>query len=161
LNSTTGDYVNVPNLSFISAGRNAVTVSFWIKLLPSTPTFSGYFIMSNDFGVWIDYVTGNTNCDYVFAISVPGTNSATAVVADISSWVHITGSFDGTNIRIYLNGVLAGTTSNPGTITNGGYNLSIGQFPVGTTPDCMIDDFRIYNRVLSDTEIMQVYNYHN
>jgi hypothetical protein len=81
----------------------------------------------------------------------------------LSSWSHLAGTYDGTNIRLYVNGVLVRTTlmtaGMPGTVGPlriGGNEVSLpfgGQFFKG-----LIDEIRIYNRALSQAEIQSDMN---
>ena len=78
----------------------------------------------------------------------------------------ITLSYDGSNIKLYLNGSLvsqtawtSGYTSTYGHLTN----LTIGTNSHQTPSSIYqyygkIDDIRFYNRALSNSEIQQLYN---
>ncbi len=75
-----------------------------------------------------------------------------------SVWTHIVGTYDGTTISIYKNGALSDTTLltasiNPALTTA----FQIGKS--GTSGSFLgdIDDVRVYNRVLSTTEITALY----
>jgi len=72
-----------------------------------------------------------------------------------NTWSHIAVTYDGANMRFYVNGALVGTTAGTGTIaeTNGairigGNNSSLQEFFQGK-----IDEVRVYNRALTQTEI--------
>ena len=71
-----------------------------------------------------------------------------------NSWTHLAVTHDGTNLRIYSNGVLSATAAAPAIFsTNGplyiGGNVFQGDFFAG-----VIDEVRIYNRALSSQEIL-------
>jgi len=76
----------------------------------------------------------------------------------LNTWTHLATTYDGANMRFYVNGVLAGTTAGTGTINAangalriGGNNsapLGLGEFFKG-----LIDEVRVYNRALSAAEI--------
>lgn len=72
----------------------------------------------------------------------------------LNAWSHLAGTFDGTALRLYVNGVLVRTLSLPGSlaVTSGplriGGHSGIGQFFNG-----LIDEVRVYNRALSKSEI--------
>jgi predicted GH43/DUF377 family glycosyl hydrolase len=76
----------------------------------------------------------------------------------LNSWSHLVGTWDGSNLRIYLNGILkAGPLSATGTMTASTNPLRIGS-GVGTSWfNGSIDDVRIYNRALSSDEISRQY----
>jgi hypothetical protein len=65
---------------------------------------------------------------------------------------------DANGTRVYVNGTLAGTTSVKKSTTPN-YNLNIGAYPTGAYDfNGIIDDVRLYNRVLSDAEIAELAN---
>jgi chitodextrinase len=72
----------------------------------------------------------------------------------LNAWTHLAVTYDGTDLRLYMNGTQAGVTNFPGAITtsNGvlriGGNATWGEYFSG-----LIDEARIYNRALTPTEI--------
>jgi hypothetical protein len=104
-----------------------------------------------------------------FAVDYTTTDLARATASRVFTfgvWTHVlvtwTGSATATNVRIYVNGVETryGTTQNgAGTRTSdAASSLYIGNERYGTgTFDGSIDDVRVYNRVLSASEITAVY----
>lgn len=76
-----------------------------------------------------------------------------------NTWGFIVGTWDGSAIRCYLNGVLQGATTNAGTLGSGiNRPIVIGNNNNNDGPSVgMIDDVRIYNRALSAEEIKQLY----
>jgi hypothetical protein len=63
-------------------------------------------------------------------------------------------------VNIYNNGVLSGSANqSAGSRSAGSTNVTIGALSGGATPfNGNIDDVRIYNRILSTQEILQIYN---
>lgn len=97
---------------------------------------------------------------------VPGWHAAygtTHLVAD--QWYHVAATYDGSKIKVFLNGVLDGSTSYSQGMSAGTIPWMIGVHPamgggyysgfdfIGT-----IDDVGIYDRALSDLEILGLYN---
>ncbi len=78
--------------------------------------------------------------------SQPGTAAA-------GSWQHLAVTYDGRDVRVYLDGLLVANTSNSArrTLNKSGNSVLIGQDFVG-----LIDDLRIYDAALSPEEIAQV-----
>jgi hypothetical protein len=77
-----------------------------------------------------------------------------------STWVHVAGTYDGTALRIYINGALNATKKVSGTTCANTEPLSVGAknrtTPPATTEaymDGRIDDLRVYNRALTAAEI--------
>ena len=75
------------------------------------------------------------------------------------TWYHLAGTYDGTDLKIYVNGVLDHTTSPGTTPLIGTGSLHIGaEFSTGNAAfPGDIDDVRVYNRALSDTEVDALY----
>lgn len=75
-------------------------------------------------------------------------------------WVHLVGVYEpGVSLKIYVNGSLDNTVTSgvPGSQYNSPINVMIGARPDSLCHfDGMIDDVRIYNRVLSDSEIYDI-----
>ncbi len=81
-------------------------------------------------------------------------NSAGVAPLPVDSWSHLAATYDGSRLRLYVNGVLVRTTTVSGNIVTSGMPLRIGGNEVwGEWFAGVIDDVRIYNRALSQTEI--------
>jgi hypothetical protein len=79
--------------------------------------------------------------------------------ASISTWYHIVATYDGSNYRIYVDGQLRGTDTKGdslGTITGAFY---IGQYDSGDYKvDGRLDEMGVWNKVLTGSEIEDLYN---
>ena len=85
-------------------------------------------------------------------------------------WYHIVGTYDGgstsSSVKLYYNGVQVDDTNTQGgtftTVRNVNAPLTIGSLLSSGIPNYLIkgkiDDVRIYNRVLPQSEIIQLYN---
>ena len=129
---------------------NTLSVALWFK----NDGLSGvyYFILCSDFGVASNFATAG------LAISTTSTNSAISTFTP-NTWTHLVGTYDGTDIRCYKNGVLVSTTNHPGPIYDNDRFLTLGYF----IPDYWkgsIDDLFIYGKALSQAEVTQLYNLH-
>lgn len=72
----------------------------------------------------------------------------------LNTWSHIAGTWDGTTLRMWVNGVLAGTRAVTGTLTNSTGVLHIGGNAIWNEWYAgRIDDVRVYNRALSQSEL--------
>ena len=143
-----GQYIEFARKSFRSG--NIVSMSVWFK---RTGNAGLYFLICNDFGAFThsEGYAGMT-------ISVPDTYNAHGTI-NRDEWTHLVGTYDGTNIKAYLNGVLQGTVSWPGNISGVDENLKVGMF-FNEYWSGSVDDLFIYNKVLSQAEVDQLYNYH-
>lgn len=84
----------------------------------------------------------------------------------LNTWYHVAGTFDGNELKIYINGVLAGTQPFQGTITSPiSYNFNIGRLADVSQPFTRfwagkMDEIRIWNRALTQAEIAANRNHH-
>ena len=106
---TANGYIEVSHTRFISG--NAISVSFWFTTAASG--FSGYFIMSNDFAIYYD---SNLSEIRFYIYTYENSMNSAAVRITENTWTHIVGTYDGTDIMIYTNGVVRAITHWPGTM---------------------------------------------
>ena len=75
-----------------------------------------------------------------------------------NTWNHIVGSYDGSNMRIYVNGTLYTTLSKTGNILASSTNLYVGMSFASEEFSGKISSARIYNRGVTGNEVLQNYN---
>lgn len=164
--------------TYITAGKEAkvkdqITVAGWVK--PSAWTSSmGNFISCTEIGGFNFEV--NDNGDLQFPVGT-GTSSNTYKVAVFQTplsqfsegWHHLAGTFDGYTVKVYLDGVLDGSTVAYTTKTPIFYNSSNGIFlaaeaassevtPYNSSFTGSLSDIRIYATALSAEDIMDLYH---
>jgi hypothetical protein len=84
-------------------------------------------------------------------------NSSTSLTE--GNWHHIVSTYDGANIKIYINGSADATTTETFTIYNSNEPVLIGGYIGGTILSVNpIAQPRIYNRALTASEVLQNYN---
>ena len=72
----------------------------------------------------------------------------------LNVWTHVAATYDGTTLRLFVNGVLAGTRAASGSILTSGNPLRIGGNTVwGEYFAGRVDEVRVYNRPLSVAEL--------
>lgn len=72
----------------------------------------------------------------------------------LNAWVHLAATYDGSALRLYVGGALAGTTPLAGSLLSSTSPLRIGGNGVwGEYFSGLIDDVRVYNRPLGQAEI--------
>jgi hypothetical protein len=78
----------------------------------------------------------------------------------LSSWQHILCTYDGSNIKVFINGVKTGSTSQTASIMSLNYTpLTTGHdFGGSTYYSGQIDDERLYNYALTSTQIQTLFN---
>ena len=77
-------------------------------------------------------------------------------VLQVGVWHHVAGTYDGSIMRMYLDGVELGALAVSGTVANSSYVLFGGS--TIETMDGLIDEMSIYNRALTSAEILAIYN---
>ncbi|HEX5219690.1 MAG TPA: LamG domain-containing protein [Verrucomicrobiae bacterium] len=90
-----------------------------------------------------------------------GANVFTTSTIPLNTWTHLAGSYDGSTLRIYINGILNNETPYSGGVFPTLDDLSIGGVVGGTDVgggisffDGRIDEVMIYNRALSGSEVL-------
>jgi hypothetical protein len=80
----------------------------------------------------------------------------------LNSWYFIVGTYAGDSIRLYVNGVLTAQLAIKGSLITANSDLWIGKSAFGRTEyDFLagkIDEVRIYNRALTQSEILELYH---
>src|SRR5262249_13558923 len=113
------DFVSAPSSPSLNP-TSQVTVEAWVRVNSLSGIVSGIagtwdsISGSNrSYGLWINggkaqFFLSHTGGDFN---SVTGTTSL-----QVGMWYHLAGTFDGTTLKVYVNGALEGTTSSPGVI---------------------------------------------
>ena len=139
-----------------------ITASIWVK--PDTSALTG------GYRVILDKSYGGTGWYLFLYNGVPtffangDTNNVLSSVTLINSWYNITGTYDGTTIKIYINGVLTGNTTYTGGLVNNSNPIEImtrdaayGKGNVYRSVG-LVAQVQIYNRALSPSEVAQNFN---
>jgi hypothetical protein len=80
---------------------------------------------------------------------------------EASKWAHVVVTFDGSAVKLYVNGVLKKQGSQTSAVLTGTGNVEIGLVKRATPVNIfegIIDEVRIYNRALSEEEIKENYD---
>ncbi|MEO8043040.1 MAG: LamG-like jellyroll fold domain-containing protein, partial [Acidobacteriota bacterium] len=147
---------------------NAFTMEMWVSPreagLPSGQTFfisKGDFVSINtqSYGIMftpdrkiVNRVGNGTALDQLVG--------TTAIPLD--AFTHIATTYDGSTLRVYVNGVLDGSQSTSiGTLLNSSGLLYIGGADINNAPfrtKVSIDEPSLYSRALSDAEVFAIFN---
>ena len=140
---------------------NQITISLWIKPINNTGISwilgrEGAYRMlyASPLFIW-DCSTVNNGW------YTSGTNLVSSPMSVYDKWRHVVGTYDGSNLRLYIDGILHATGANiSGNIVTVGNNLNLMKsFVAGlTSGKGSIGQIQIYNRALSVAEILQNYN---
>jgi hypothetical protein len=146
------DRVNIPDASPLDLSP-AMTLSAWVR-----PTANGWrTVLTKErpgglaYGL---YASTNTNRPSA-EVTTAGTFEARGTAALASNtWSHLSATYDGATLRLYVNGTQAASRAVNGSIAVSSGALRIGGNAVwGEYFRGLIDEVRVYNRALSAAEI--------
>jgi hypothetical protein len=143
-----------------------VTLSIWIK--PTTTVFNwDFFAGSSGAGAWAGGYHFVTQAASTIEFCLNGYTGAGGTCVSLGSlsnapagaWTNLVGTYDGSTIKLYDNGVLFGQTSysTPISYTAQTFRLGFGGGAIAFYSGGL-DDVRVYNRALSAQEISDLYN---
>lgn len=91
---------------------------------------------------------------YINLSGVDGGSNAAIMAVGFNHWYHIAFTYDGSNIRSYLDGVLQNTTPATGSIDTNDSSLRIGWYNSTPNYDGTLDNIRIYDQALTPSQII-------
>jgi putative IMPACT (imprinted ancient) family translation regulator len=143
----TGDRADAPAITF----NYPITYCAWIK----PDTVSGTHIALGRY--YGGYRLGTSGAAFSFNLyteTTPNNHVETLGTAVASTWTHVTATYDGTSLKYYINGIAVKTLSIASDLKKTDAIWQIGAH--GSSNDYfegLIDEVRIYDRVLTLTEI--------
>jgi concanavalin A-like lectin/glucanase superfamily protein/uncharacterized protein DUF2341 len=143
------DYVTIN--SSTPTITEGVTIEAWVKQ-DETVSFPQVAFRSNAFLLRID------SGEPIFWVHVGGDdnyepNVGSNVTLTDNNWYHLAGVYDGSTIKIYVNGQYKNSTNRSGTMDS-----SSGTILFGNGLDGSIDDVRIYNYARTQAQIIEDMN---
>ena len=154
---------------FIPYTRSLLTTNYsveaWVKPLTQVSDPGNQEQIMGQAGGWQLVVRPGASGVSVAFLFATSTGGFPAVVSTselpLEQFSHVVGSWDGTTLRLYINGVLNAQAVPGGTPVDSGRELHIGGSRDGSTPvQCfhgLIDEASYYNRALSAAEIQTLY----
>lgn len=137
-----------------------ITVSAWLRLSGTTDIAQiawgqGAATLLERIGVmW----SGDTNLCWVWDRS--GAQTRFSWASPDTEWHHVVAIGEGTTRTMFLDGVALSTTSSSGSVNPGTSDTNFfigGRSSASNSWGGNIDDFRIYNRLLSSSEVAAIY----
>jgi len=159
------DYVMIPNNTALNP-TTAITISAWIKADSwGISSFDNYIVGKDnwDFSSTAGYAlrAGDNGClSFVYASGGYWWELASIPTMTTNVWYYVSATYDGTQINMYINGVLEGTQNFPGPITPSPDDLNIGRTPYYNSPsprlfDGHIDQVELWNIALTAVQVNQ------
>jgi len=155
------DYIEVPDSASLDINKqvtlaawiNPSNTSSWRRIVAKSHTsnsipYTMYGLMFDDKNhLRMEIAKGNVQ-------NVVNGN----LVIPVNLWTHVAGVYDGSAMKIYVNGVLDNSSSLTGDIDTNNMPLSIGRSGYNRNYFAgIIDEVRVYNISLNDSEIQALY----
>jgi len=153
------DNIQLGNVSSIK-NTTTGTISFIFKTSTTSPKFPwGWWGNTSNY-MRMD-IRGNGTLAFITEVGNVGNSITSTATSPLDTWTHCDITQDGTNSRMYVNGVLQSGTGNstwfgthPTLNLYIAYHLSWGGYDF----EGYISTFKIYNKALSQAEITQNFN---
>ncbi|MBR9676849.1 hypothetical protein GOV04_01805, partial [Candidatus Woesearchaeota archaeon] len=160
--SSSSTYFVVKNNSNINLNGN-ITVATWYY-----PMSVGSGELDHVVSKWGSYALrlGSSSSAYpgfIFSLwDSSEINAYTGTEPSMNQWYHVVGTYDGSAMKLYVNGVLEDTNTTPDGLTSyDTSNLYLGEYEGGQTTyraNGLIDEVAIWNRSLNASEIAAMYS---
>lgn len=150
------DYAGAKNESLFDI-RNQITVAAWIKVSSFDKDFQA-IVTKGDTAWRLQRYSNKKKIEFAcsgLTINSFGNIWTNKEITD-SGWHHVAGVYNGSAIKIYIDGVLDVSTNTTGLISTNNYNVQIGKNAEQANRNWngWIDDVQIYNRGLDPNEIV-------
>ena len=152
--------MNIPDNATLDL-TNGMTLSAWVY--PTSPFFRlahGDAEREHADLVYALYGSSDTSVPQGMRVVSTVTKSASGTAAlPVNTWTNLAATYDGANLRMYVNGTLTGTVAATGNMANSALPLRIGGNAIwGEYFAGRIDEVRVFNRALSATEVTTMMN---
>jgi hypothetical protein len=146
----TNDYVSLGDPASLKVANPSLEA--WVK----TTDTDGIVFRARWYGIWLRVAGGKAQFGFNDAAATTHNATSAASVND-NAWHHLAGTYDGATVRLYVDGVQAGSLATTATVYYGGGGMAIGRdgdadatYLAGT-----IDEPAVYNRALTAAEVKQ------
>jgi hypothetical protein len=150
-----GDMVSIADAASLDL-TNGMTLEAWVR--PASPG-SWTTVLLKERPGGLAYALYGANAQSIPAGYVNvGSDRAAAGTAALAAgtWAHLAVTYNGSALRLYVNGVLVRTTNLTGAIRTSNDPLRIGGNSVwGEWFSGLVDAVRVYNRALTQAEVQQ------
>ncbi len=157
-------YVDFGNHPWQNLGDQA-SVSAWVKIDGEGEGNGITFIKQNASGTTgasygLVYLVGSGKISFSLATTVePWTDYPSTTTLTTGVWYHVVGVYDGSNVKVYLNGSLDATYSVTGSLLDATGPLQIGM-QNSWSPEYLygaVDEVGIWNTALTSADVTQLY----
>ena len=152
----TNDYISMGTSSSVKPTQLSLACFFKINTINAPNVIAG----KQGTGVGAaSYALVVQNGNLNFRIESGGIQDASYTFSNTSTYNYAVGTYDGSALKLYLNGSLVGTaTTSVSIIYSDSYPLLMGYYASAFATNMNIGSIQLYNRALSATEVMQNFN---
>jgi hypothetical protein len=158
LNFSGTAFGQIANSPSININTNAITIEAWI-IRDAAGTGNRVILSKDSSLVSGQYALSiNTGNNLFFTVNTSaGSNGILSTnIIPAGVYTHVAAIYDGTTMRVYINGNLEGTTSHTGNIMPNNGPLNIGRnFATATNFIGRMDEIKIWNLSIAEHEIRQ------
>ncbi|HEX4817258.1 MAG TPA: LamG-like jellyroll fold domain-containing protein [Nonomuraea sp.] len=151
-------WVTVPDHTSLHL-TGGMTLQAWVR--PTTVTDWRTVVMKQHAGGLAYALSAGSHADSPYATihTTSEANAGTPVPLPLNTWTHLAATYDGTTLRLYINGIQTAQTTKTGNIRADTSPLRIGGNSTwGEHFNGLIDEVRVHNRPLSPAEIQNDMN---
>lgn len=149
----TNDVARKPSAPYYALSTSVISISVWTRV--NTHGNFHNFVVNNWVGNGWALYSDATN--WTFGVGQSGTQyNAIAAHSNSTAWTNLCGTYDGSAVRLYRNGVLTQSTTLVSATLTTGLNVDIGQ--VSRPSPYRISQVMIHNRALTASEVNLNFN---
>lgn len=160
INRTLGSgYAELSVSTWVKYNNNLATSNRYHPIVAKIgPSFGNSFVLQN-----MRSGFSSNGGELYFNVQTPNGsfNAFSGVVPSQNVWYNIVGTYDGSNVKIYIDGVLKATTSASGNINSNNEMMILGDAGHGGFSAFLngnLDEVSIYSRGLTQSEVTSIYN---
>ncbi len=162
------DYIKVSNDPTLNP-LYSITISLWFRPVEFYGIGNDAIVVkpfsshNSPYYQYLIGISGSKNSYYSFGLSLCVNDEYKIVGTETNfwkagSWYHLVGTYDGRTMKMYVNGVLENSVPAEGKLSAFNTDLYIAKQPnLEVVTPGSIDELRIYNRALSEKEIIKIY----
>jgi hypothetical protein len=150
----TSNYVQVPDSASLDL-TTGMTLEAWVKPSLLGTSWRTVLFKTQTGGMVYSLYANQDTTRPIGQVNIGGeVNAIGSAALPLNAWSHLAATFDGSALRIYVNGSLVATTVITGTIPTSTGVLRIGGNAIwGEWFAGLIDDVRLYNRALTQAQV--------
>ncbi|VFM96417.1 MAG: Concanavalin A-like lectin/glucanases superfamily protein [Candidatus Kentron sp. G] len=152
------NYIDCGNADILNI-NDTITLSAWINHTTGEPINWEDMFMKGNTTYGFQFNSGDDS--FVFHLTTSGWKNLSSDIKPLAGvWYHVVGTYDGEQQKIYVDGVLKNIDTWSESINVTDDPLTIGYKVASDNSyfNGVIDEVRIYNRPLSETEVQTLYN---